>query len=94
MSILSIIGLILIASSAVMVFFCYIWVLRATSGMTALAKELKREITEYGQATHDAVNQIDQRVNEMNESITRVTDDLTKLSDKVKQIEEAATIAT
>lgn len=94
MSVLSIIGFILIAASVVMVGVCYIWVIRATSSMTILVKELKSEITEYGQATHDVVNQIDQRVNEMNESVKRVTDDLTELAEKVKTLEGASTRVT
>lgn len=56
-----------------------------------MARELKDEITEYSQTTHDVIGQIDRRIGQMNESVKSVTADLTKLAEKVKVLEEAAT---
>ncbi|MBI4530678.1 MAG: hypothetical protein HY709_04075 [Candidatus Latescibacteria bacterium] len=91
MSVLSIIGFVLIAASVVIVGICYVWVLQATGRITAMARELKGEIAEYNQTTHDVIGQVDPQVNQMKESVKSVTADLTKLVEKVKALEEAAT---
>jgi methyl-accepting chemotaxis protein len=91
MSALSIIGFILIVASVVIVGICYVWVLRATGQITALARTLKNEIIEYGHTTHDVIGQLDQRVTQMNESVQSVTADVTKLAERVKTLEETTT---